>query len=501
MKIGKYELLEPLGQGGFATVYRARDTLLARTVAVKVCQATDREGMERFIREARLTGNLQHPNIAQVLDFGTEAGVPFIVQEFLPGWDLAQLLGRGALALPLALSVLVQVARGLAYAHARQVLHRDIKPSNIRVLPTGLVKIMDFGIGRLMQDDSRLTRTGEALGTVGYFSPEMLLGQPLDQRADIFSFGVMAYEVLTGQHPFLSQDLGSTLYAIVHKDPAPLGSRCVHCPQKLSELVDRCLAKEPAARWATTEELAQQLESLAHELNVEVGAVAPEASLLPTPRPHLHGAALSKIRSLWRAYATPLSLLLAGGVLVALAVAALQHGPKPEIKDELSRAAAPVSPPPTKPPVAYLPSPSPVPEVSVEIVAVPPALVVIGNQELGRVAREKVRLKPGTYEVSFSIPGYRTEKRTVDVTSDTREIHLAMPPFGLLSVVPDLGTPVSGSKVFVGNRMVGQLPVVNAKVPEGSYPVRVTWPDGSSFQATCEIEMERVTTVTVTKPN
>lgn len=500
MKIGKYELLEPLGQGGFATVYRARDSLLARTVAVKVCQAADQEGMERFIREARLTGNLQHPNIAQVLDFGIEAGVPFIVQEFLPGWDLAQLLVRGPLVLPLALSVLVQVARGLAHAHARQVLHRDIKPSNIRVLPTGLVKIMDFGIGRLMQDDSRLTRTGEALGTVGYFSPEMLLGQPLDQRADIFSFGAMAYEVLTGQHPFLSQDLGSTLYAIVHKDPAPLASLCSHCPPKLSELVGRCLAKDPAARWSSTEELVLQLESLAHELNVEVGAVVPDAPLPTTPRPPKHDAPFSKTRSFWRAYATPLSLLLAGGALVALAVGGLRQGPRPEMKGEPQNPVPVVSPLPTRPPESLAPSPSPVVEVPVEVVVVPPAFVVIGNRDLGKVARQTVHLKPGTYEVTVSIPGYRTEKKRVVVDPETQEIHLNMPPFGFLSVVPDFGTPLSGSRVFVGDRLLGQLPVVNAKVPEGSHQLRVTWPDGSSFEARCQVEEERVTTVTVTKP-
>ncbi|MGC8915443.1 MAG: protein kinase domain-containing protein [Thermoanaerobaculum sp.] len=500
MKIGKYELLEPLGQGGFATVYRARDNLLARTVAIKVCQASDKEGMERFIREARLTGKLQHPNIAQVLDFGIEAGVPFIVQEFLSGWDLAQLLVRGPLALPLALSVLVQVARGLAYAHARQVLHRDIKPSNIRVLPTGLVKIMDFGIGRLMQDDSRLTRTGEALGTVGYFSPEMLLGQPLDQRADIFSFGVVAYEVLTGQHPFLSPDLGSTLYAIVHKQPASVLSLGGSCPPKFSEVVDRCLAKDPASRWGTTDELAQQLESLAHELNVEVGAVVPEEPSIPALRAREGVAFLATSRSLWKAYGIPFGLLLVGGALLALATAGFRRGTLPEMREPPPSAGAPVNPPPTRLPTPHAGSAQPMEDVVVEVVAVPPAVVVFGDQELGKVARQTLRLKPGNYEVTFSIPGYRTERKRVVVDSNTREIRLTMTPFGFLSVVPDLGTPLSGSKVFLDDRPLGQLPLVNAKVSEGSHQLSVTWPDGGFFRTVCQVEAERVTTVVVTKP-
>uniref|UniRef100_A0A7C2SR10 PEGA domain-containing protein n=1 Tax=Thermoanaerobaculum aquaticum TaxID=1312852 RepID=A0A7C2SR10_9BACT len=145
-------------------------------------------------------------------------------------------------------------------------------------------------------------------------------------------------------------------------------------------------------------------------------------------------------------------------------------------------------------------TPTPVVEVPVEIVAVPPAFVVVDGRELGKIARETIHLAPGRYEVTFSIPGYRRESRTVVVDEATREIRLTMPPYGLLSVVPEFGTPLAGSQVFFGNRLLGSLPVVNAKVPEGTDLLRVTWPDGSVFEVSCQVEAERVTTVLVAKP-
>lgn len=500
MKIEKYELVKPLGQGGFAKVYQARDCVLGRTVAVKVCQTTDQEGLERFFREARLTGSLQHPNIAQVLDFGVENGVPYIVQEFLPGQDLAELLRQGRLPLPLALSILVQVARGLAHAHGKHVLHRDIKPSNVRVLPSGLVKIIDFGIGRLMQDDSRLTRTGEALGTVGYFSPEILLGQVPDQRADIFSFGTMAYEVLSGQHPFLSEDLGNTLYNIVHKNPPPLIGAGVNCPPRLAEIVTRCLAKDLGERWPSSQALTEALEEVAHELQVEVGMVLPEPVAAAGETALASASALPTAQRLLHAYGTPLGLFLTGTALVALALVGLGHGPRTSEREYPPASMKPTVPPPMPPAVTSVPTPSPASEVEVEIMAIPPAFVVIGDRELGKVARKMVRLTPGSYQITFSIPGYRTERRTVLVQNDTREILLTMPPFGFLSVVPDLDTPLTGTRVFVDDRLLGPLPIVSAKLPEGDHQLKVTWPDGSVFQLTFNVGPERVTTLTVTKP-
>lgn len=500
MNIGKYEILEPLGQGGFATVYRARDTVLARTVAIKVCQATDPETLERFVREARVTGNLQHPNIAQVFDFGVEGNVPFLVQEFLPGWDLSEIVRSGVSNLAFAVSVLVQVARGLAHAHARQIVHRDIKPSNIRVLPDGLVKILDFGIARLTQDDSRLTRTGEALGTVGYFAPEMLTGQPVDARADLFAFGVVAYELLTGKQPFLTGDLGRTLYAIVNHHPPPPHALRPDCPQELSALVMRCLAKDPNQRWPTAEGVAEGLEVLARRLGVEVGSVKPApGGAVRLPPTVTVRAVVAKTQALWRAYRTPAALLAVGIGLVGLALAGLIQTAKNE---EL--APATFIPTPTAKPSTPLRAPvdaAPPPQQSfeVEFVVSPPAFVRVGDRELGKIARERVVLSSGPHRVVFWIPGYRTETRNIVVGSDTREVLLSMPPFGLLSVVPEFGTPVMGARAFLDDRPLGSLPVVNAKVPEGVHTLRVTWPDGAVFEAACSVKAEEAVTVAVSR--
>lgn len=502
MKIGKYELIEPLGQGGFATVYRARDPALARTVAVKICQATDAESLERFVREARLSGNLQHPNIAQVFDFGVENGVPFLVQEFLGGSDLAEVLHGGLPDLPFVLSVLVQVARGLNYAHTHQVMHRDIKPSNIRVLPDGLVKILDFGIARLMQDDSRLTRTGEALGTVGYFAPEILLGKEVDLRADLFSFGVVAYELCTGKHPFLTGDLGHTLYAIVHHNPLPPAGVRPDCPPELSDLVVRCLAKDTNQRWQSAAELLDVLEALARRFQVDVGAVAPA----PRPgRPLVPGTVrkiVGKTQALWQAQRAPLVLLTLGLGLVGLALAWLPRAGKHELGLVELPVPAPTPRPTATPLATPVPVATPVAEVAVELVVVPPAFVKLGDRELGKIARESLRLRPGSYRVTYWIPGYRTEVRTIRIEAqpDGQEVVLSMPAFALLSVVPEFGTPVAGARVFLNDRLLGALPLLNAKVDEGSYGLRVTWPDGATFEVTCQVKAEEPTTVTVRKP-
>lgn len=500
MNIGKYEILEPLGRGGFATVYRARDTVLARTVALKVCQATDPETLERFIREARVTGNLQHPNIAQVFDFGVEGNTPFLVQEFLPGSDLSEILKAGVPSIAFAVSVLVQVARGLAHAHARQVVHRDVKPSNIRVLPDGLVKILDFGIARLTQDDSRLTRTGEALGTVGYFAPEILIGRPVDARADVFAFGVVAYELLTGQHPFLSDDLGRTLYAIVHHQPPHPQALRAACPAELGEVVAKCVAKEPDQRWPSAEGVVQALEPLARQLQVEVGAIRPA---LTTEKPvalrPVRGLA-AKTQALWRAHRAPLALLGLGIGLVGLALAGL---PKPSRRASQETGSPPPSAVVSRPTVAPRPEAPVAPPVAtaveVELVVTPPAFVRVDDRELGKIAREKVRLSTGRHQVTLWIPGYRTVTRTIEVDAHTRDVFLSLPPYGFLSVVPEFGTPVTGARVFLDDRFLGGLPLVSGKVEEGVHRVRVTWPDGAVFESDCQVKAETTVTVTVLK--
>ncbi|HVS04498.1 MAG TPA: serine/threonine-protein kinase, partial [Thermoanaerobaculia bacterium] len=191
-KIGKYEVLEKIGMGGFGVVYKGRDPFIKRFVAIKTCGTEDDDIRLRFFREAEIAGNLQHRNVVTVYDFGFHDGVPYLVQEFLSGEDLDQgIKRRDALSEERKLEILLQVAAGLEYAHSQGVIHRDIKPGNVRVLDGGRVKIMDFGIAKLANVESQLTRTGMTLGTASYLAPEQIKGEAITPAADVFSFGVL----------------------------------------------------------------------------------------------------------------------------------------------------------------------------------------------------------------------------------------------------------------------------------------------------------------------
>ncbi len=249
-KIGKYEVLRKIGAGGFASVYEGRDPYLKRRVAIKTC-ATDSEDIrQRFYREAEIAGNLEHRNIVTVFDFGFEDTVPYLVQEYLPGEDLDHRMGRREpFPTPRKLEILEQVAEGLAYAHAQGVIHRDIKPGNIRLLEDGRVKIMDFGIARLQSVETRLTKAGMTVGTAAYLSPEQVRGEPGGPQADVWAWGVLAYELLSGARPFEAAGMADLLTQVLEETPLPLAKVWKECPARLSELVARCLDKDPAKRY------------------------------------------------------------------------------------------------------------------------------------------------------------------------------------------------------------------------------------------------------------
>lgn len=267
LRFGKYEVVGSIGEGGFGKVYRGRDPDLKRAVAIKTCLAPDLDLRQRFIREAEIVARLNHPNITTVYDFGTEGEVPYLVMELLSGDDLQTVIRRGGLpgGVREAVRILRAVAEGLAHAHRQGIVHRDIKPANLRVLDDGSVKIMDFGIAKLQNADHTLTQTGTAMGTSGYLPPEQLRGEPVDHRADLFSFGATAYELLSGRRPFEGNDLSRVLYRIVHEDPPPLSSAVAGCPPALERLVTRCLEKDPARRPADFGAVITELDALAVE--------------------------------------------------------------------------------------------------------------------------------------------------------------------------------------------------------------------------------------------
>jgi len=275
-RLGPYEIVAPIGAGGMGEVYRARDTRLGRDVAVKVLPpefASDPERLRRFEQEARAVAALSHPNVLAVYDVGAHEGAPYLVTELLEGESLRDRLRGGGLPVRKAVETAVQIAQGLAAAHEKGIVHRDLKPGNVFVTTNGQVKILDFGIAKLARpegggdpyartlDAAPSTDSGAVLGTMGYISPEQLRGQAADARSDIFSFGCVLYEMLSGKSPFLKGTGAETVSAILTEDPPPLPASGRHVPPALQEIVHRCLEKRPEDRFSSAHDLALALRA------------------------------------------------------------------------------------------------------------------------------------------------------------------------------------------------------------------------------------------------
>lgn len=263
--IGRYEIIGEIGRGGMGVVYRGEDKLIGREVAIKTLTEANSELRERFYVEAR-SGILNHPNIVTIYELGEHDGNPFIAMEFLPGEPLEKILReRGRLPLLESLSVVEQICIGLGFAHSHGLVHRDVKPANVIVLPDGRVKIVDFGIARLVDQNTRLTKTDALLGTFHYIAPERLKGEASDGRADIWSTGIMLYEMLSGELPFRGKDV-STLYRVIHEPYVPLSHLVEGVSEGLSAVLNKALAKEVGDRYATAEEMAVDLRALSEDL-------------------------------------------------------------------------------------------------------------------------------------------------------------------------------------------------------------------------------------------
>ena len=248
-RIGRYELIQKIGAGGMGVVYRGKDTVIGRQVAVKMLVSdidVSEETRERFFREARSAGQLTHRNIITIYDFGEEHGRAYIVMELLAGESLSSLLKRSEpLLLEQQLEIMTRVCEGLAFAHARGIVHRDVKPANLFIMPDGQVKILDFGVARIAS--SKLTRSGLIVGTPDYMSPEQVMGKVVDARSDIFAAGSVFYQLLSGQKPFAAKRLPQVLNNVIKEQPAPIPEPAV--PADLTAIVMKALEKDPAARY------------------------------------------------------------------------------------------------------------------------------------------------------------------------------------------------------------------------------------------------------------
>lgn len=299
--LGPYEIVAPLGAGGMGEVYKARDTRLGREVAVKILSAEgvgDPERQQRFLREAQAASRLNHPHIVTVHDIAEAEGIQFIVMEYVPGKTLAQTIAERSLSTGEVLDIASQVASALAKAHSAGITHRDLKPANIMVTEDGHAKILDFGLAKLNlelrhagQDDATLTgletRPGYILGTVAYMSPEQAEGKPVDARSDMFSFGVVLYELLTRRRAFCGDSPASLIAAILRDEPRPLREFVPSAPPQLERVISRCLRKDPKLRFPTMADVKDALEDLTAAaaespvVNTSSIAVLPFANLSP----------------------------------------------------------------------------------------------------------------------------------------------------------------------------------------------------------------------------
>ncbi len=290
-RLGPYEIVGTVGAGGMGEVYRARDSRLGREVAIKILPAectADAERLRRFEQEARATAALNHPNILAVYDIGRQGDAPYIVSELLEGESLRARLRNGALPARKAIEYALQIVRGLAAAHDRGIFHRDLKPENIFVTRDGHVKILDFGLAKLTLPDmaptgnlsaptiDSVTSRGVLLGTLGYMSPEQLRGAATDARSDLFSFGAVLYEMLSGKRAFHGDTTADTISAVLREEPPDLSATGRDVPPILERIVRHCLEKDPSARFQSARDIAFDLESLSTISSAAVPAVAAE---------------------------------------------------------------------------------------------------------------------------------------------------------------------------------------------------------------------------------
>ena len=392
MNYGRYRILEELGQGSMGIVYKAHDPNLDLDVAVKVLRPECLQGetlVKRFLAEARVLGRLDHPNIVRVYNVDEDQGTVYIAMELLVGEGLNEIAKKRRLPPAEIAELGAVIAEALGYAHSKGVVHRDVKPGNILVRPDGKPKITDFGIARIEDSSEHLmTQAGEVLGTPAYMSPEQVLSEPVDGRSDIFSLGIILYELCAGERPFGGSSLGAVFQAITQAAPVPIREKNPEVPPGLAEVVERCLRRNPSERFQTGEELAGALRACipkeGPDRSVPVGPAAEAKKGVPA-----WGIALALV------------LLAAGGGAYHF----------------LGNRAA-VAPPQQAPVQAPAPAPSAAPQAAMSSLRV--ATVPAGAQVfLDGVASGKTPLRveapPGKHEVRVALAGYEDWEAQVEL--------------------------------------------------------------------------------------
>lgn len=370
--IGRYRILDEIGSGSVGVVYRAHDPNLDVDVALKVLRRerlSDEGLVRRFLAEAKALGRLEHPNIVRVFNVDTADGTVYIAMEFVEGEPLSEAAKARRLAPGEVAELGATVAEALEEAHAKGIVHRDVKPGNILIRSDGRIKITDFGIARIesLAPGDR-TEVGQILGTPSYMSPEQVAGQPVDARSDLFSLGIILYELATGAKPFAGDNLAAVFFAIAHKEPEAPGKRNPALPRELENIILRCLQKDPQARFPTAAALAQALRAHLAGSNRQASAAA-------------QGAAPRR-RAVWAA-------ALAAGVLTVAAGAYLMSRPTPNaVRGALQE-----------------PAPPPAQHGTLRIETAPPGAQLFVGGTFQGLTPATLSIAAGRHEVRLTYPG------------------------------------------------------------------------------------------------
>lgn len=361
--IGRFKIQEVLGRGGMGEVYKAVDPTLQRTVAVKTVRPDiDRpEYLDRMMREAQACARLSHPNIVTVYEAGQVDGLVYIAMEYLQGKNLADVLHANSLSFEEKIRILTKVLEALNHAHDLDVVHRDIKPSNIHVLPDGSIKLMDFGLARLLVADT-LTASGNVLGTPHYASPEQLKGESVDRRTDIYSTGVMAYEMLAGRRPFEpdNESISSVILKVIQQPAAPMDTEVSRMLPEIESIVSRAMAKSPNERYQSAAEMRQALVSFLEQSKARISALDSSSgstvirsmpmstSSIPTAITPVPPSA--KPKTMWWAGGAAAAVVI-GALLIAAPSRQMEEPATIAPRDTSTAAPAPVVPAPANDPV------------------------------------------------------------------------------------------------------------------------------------------------------
>ncbi len=451
-RIGRYEVVEFIARGGMGVLYRGRDTVLDREVAIKLMAAdvaAEEQSRTRFYREARAAAKLQHRNIVTVFEFGEEDGTPFMAMEFLRGADLgARMRVEPPLDLERKVDILSQVCTGLHFAHQQSVVHRDIKPGNIWLLEDGGVKLLDFGIAKVAA--STITRSTGVLGTASYMSPEQVAGKPVDGRSDIFSAGVVLYELLSGRKPFDSDAPTSVLLRIIQEDPPAIDTLVPGLPEPLIAIVHRALQKDPDKRYTLASDMASDLQIVRLSLQqggetvVTTSGLArtvwtdrvPELAVTgPDVPPDVAGELELGVRPSTAPHPRSGRTMLVGLVGVAVAIALvttvlLFGGKRRDNPPPAASTPAETRVPATVPAALPTPAVTPPTHAVVRITSDPDgASIAIDGHDTGLVTPNDVRVAPGTRpRVVVSKRGYRpAEARLSDTDLQAGRLDLTLP--------------------------------------------------------------------------